>query len=106
MFFLFTVIGNRNRWPLSRPPGTTSLANASQDTATKPEPAQLCEDILGLLLNGAYREAPCLSEQHRTALSCSLHPAVRSGKAPMLHKKEYFVSEKKRASCIWPTVRP
>lgn len=93
--FLFTVIGK----PVERDQ-QESLVNASQNTATKPEPAQYNSVQISLV---SYWMEPT-GRLHvslnsiSTALSCSLHPAVRSGKAPRLHKKEYFVSEKKKST--------
>lgn len=71
-----------------------------QNTATKPGPAQYNSVQISLV---SYWMEPT-GRLHvslnsiSTALSCSLHPAVRSGKAPRLHKKEYFVSEKKKST--------
>lgn len=75
MVLLFTITGI----PLKRD-HQESLANASQNTATKPEPAQhnsLCS-IFGLLLNPPCMQGGSMSlwNSISRALSCSLHPEL------------------------------
>lgn len=64
-----------------------------------------CANSFGLCWTfPAHREAPHLWNSISTALSCSFHPAVGSGEAARLCKKEYFVSGKKMAQSIQPAV--
>lgn len=103
IFFLFTVIGK----PLESD-HQESLANASQNTATKSEPAQYSSVQISLV---SYWMEP------KRKLHVSLNSIAQffhvvciqqwdQGKHQGSTKRNILSVKKKKAPCIWPTVRP
>lgn len=99
---VFSLHRNRKTsW--KRPPGKSCKCLSKYCNQTRACPTQLCADILGLLLNEASREAPCLFEQHSTAQLFHVVCIQQwdQGKHQGSKKKEYFVSEKKKKDTIY-----
>lgn len=99
---VFSLHRNRKTsW--KRPPGKSCKCLSKYCNQTRACPTQLCADILGLLLNEASREAPCLFEQHSTAQLFHVVCIQQwdQGKHQGSKKKEYFVSEKKKRHHIF-----